>query len=93
MKEGQIREPEDVNMKSWDEFQKTGLFWLINSVLHVFGWAIVFEREHGEKDICNVFPARVKYRGFSEPAQSAAHGMIADYLSKNIEELKGETQL
>lgn len=93
MKGSQQRSPEMVTKKDWEEFQKTGLFWVINSVLHVFGWAIVYEREPGSDDICRVYPARVKYRGFSEPAQSAAHQMIAQYMVENAECLKDETEL
>jgi hypothetical protein len=87
----QPRQPYMVDKKHWEEFHKTGLFWLINSILHVFGWAIVYEIE--EDQIKRVYPARVKYRGFSPEVQEQAHKMIADYLSENIVELKEETQL
>jgi hypothetical protein len=29
--------------KEWSEFRSTGLLLFINQILHVFGWAIVFE--------------------------------------------------
>ena len=80
--------------KQWEEFQKTGLFWLINSILHVFGWAIVYEwcPEDGTQ-IKRVFPARVKFRGFSENNQEEAHKMIARYMADNAGELKEEAEL
>lgn len=83
--------PEKVQKKSWGEFQRTGLFLLINSILHVFGWAIMYEIEAGE--ISAVYPVRVKYRGFSENAQASAHKMIAQYMVENAELLKDETEL
>jgi hypothetical protein len=91
MKARQQRSYDSVTKKEWEEFHSTGLFWLINSVLHVFGWAIVYEMDEGE--IKKVYPARVKYRGYSPEVQEQAHKMIADYLSQNIEELKEETKL
>lgn len=92
MKGSQKREPEMVNKKHWEEFHKTGLFWLINSMLHVFGWAIVFETNEAAQ-IVTVYPARVKYRGFSAEVQEQAHKMISQYMVENIEELKEETEL
>lgn len=32
-----------INKKTWDEFRATGLLWLVNTILHVFGWAIVVD--------------------------------------------------
>lgn len=76
--------------KSWNDFQKTGLFWLLNTFLHVFGWCLIYEREAG--DIKRVYPARTKFRGFSENCQDAGHRMVAQYLAANAEELKKETE-
>lgn len=52
-----------VDKKTWQEFKDSGLLWWINMILHTFGWAIVFEISKRGK-IINVYPARVKYRGF-----------------------------
>lgn len=51
-----------VNKISWQEFRDSGMLWWINMILHTFGLAIVFDMEDGE--IKEVYPARVKYRGF-----------------------------
>lgn len=52
-----------VEKKGWKEFRDTGLLWFINSILHLFGWAIVIAiNEDGE--ITDAYPARVKFRGF-----------------------------
>ena len=78
----------EVKEKSWKEFKDTGLLWAINSVLHLFGWAIVYEIEDGE--IKRVFPARVKYRGFDEKSNEEGYIRVSEYLLENIGELSKE---
>lgn len=51
-----------VTRKTWKEFRKSGLLWFINSMLHAFGWAIVFYTK--EDGTLEVYPARVRFRGF-----------------------------
>ena len=58
-----------VNKISWKEFKDSGMLWWINMILHTFGLAIVFDMEDGE--IKEVYPARVKYRGFGEKNKNA----------------------
>ena len=79
-----------VTKKSWTEFRSTGLLLFINSILHVFGWAIVFEMENDE--VKNVYPARVKFRGFDEKSIEESHIKIAEYLEKEIPELIKEAK-
>ena len=53
-----------VARKTWEEFRECKMIWFINTILHAFGWAIVLEpKEDGGLD---AYPARVKFRGFSE---------------------------
>jgi hypothetical protein len=80
-----------VTKKSWAEFRKTGLLLFINQILHVFGWAIVFEFD-GE-EIKEVYPARVKFRGFDHESAGESYINITNYLKENIDELKKETEL
>lgn len=77
--------------KTWNEFQNTGLFWLINTFLHVFGWCLIYEHIAG--DIKRVYPARTKFRGFSPDVQETAHKKIAQFMLENAQELKEETEL
>jgi len=77
-----------VTRKTWSEFRATGLLFLINQLLHVFGWAICMDIENDE--IKDVFPARVKYRGFDEKSQEEQHIKIATYMAENAEILKQE---
>ena len=50
--------------KTWIKFKESGLLWWINMILHTFGWAIVLEIDKDTKELLDVYPARVKYRGF-----------------------------
>lgn len=81
----------EVTEKSWKELKDIGLLWLINSILHLFGWAIAYEYENG--DIKRVYPVRVKYRGFDEKTNTEGYIKVSDYLRRNIEELYGEAQI
>ena len=84
--------------RSWCEFRKIGLLWLVNSILHLFGWAIVFEFNDGagtfndDTELKYVYPARVKYRGFSEKDNSEGYEKVTEYLNGNIGELLKEAR-
>ena len=69
-----------IEKKTWAEFRAAGLLWWVNRILHLFGWAIVCDVEDDET-ISEVYPARVKFRGFD--GQSEADGFIA--LTAHIE--------
>ena len=38
-----------VEKKSWEEFREIGLLWFINTILHMFSWAICFEIDNEKK--------------------------------------------
>lgn len=73
---------------SWEQFRKSGLLWFINSILHLFGWAIVMIMTDGK--VTNVYPARVPYRGFSENDNTDGYAKVTRYLKDNIDELDME---
>lgn len=77
-----------VNKKSWEEFRATGLLMFINSFLHIFGWSIVMDIEN--EKVTSVYPARVKFRGFSEESQTKAYNKLAYYLKENGNKLYDE---
>lgn len=79
-----------INRKSWEDFRATGLLWFVNSFLHAFGWSLVVELEGGV--LTNVYPARVKYRGFSEEITTKGHIDVATYLKENADELLEEAK-
>ena len=99
MREDQKEPIKWVELKSWDEFRQTGLFMFVNTILHVFGWALVVQVDYDkEKQIETGFvkdckPARIKFRGFSESDQDEMHKRIGSYLAQNSETLKEDTLL
>lgn len=81
-----------INKKSWKEFQETGLLLFINQILHVFGWAIVYDKDPETKEVIDVYPARVKFRGFSAESTGNSYKKISKYLVSNAEELLKEAE-
>lgn len=80
-----------INKKSWKEFRESGLLWFINMILHTFGWAITLE-VNDDDEITDVYPARVKYRGFSEQINTDGYKKVAKYFAKNYEEILKESE-
>jgi len=79
-----------VTKKEWSEFRNTGLVVFINQMLHIFGWALVFQMENDE--IKSVYPARVKFRGFDNDSTSKAYEKITKFMLDNASELNDEVQ-
>lgn len=77
-----------VNERTWSEFRETGLLWLVNSILHLFGWAICFDVD-GDT-INRVFPARVKFRGFDNDTVSEGYRKVSHYIKDNADVLAEE---
>ncbi len=84
-----IIEPDEFSKRSWNEFRDTGLFLLINCILHAFGWAIVMViSDDGNSDrVIQAFPARVGYRGFNEASIKESYANISAYLRANVNKL------
>ncbi len=78
-----------VDKKSWKEFRESGLLWWVNMVLHTFGWAIVINIEENG-DISDVYPARVRFRGFAEQDNTDGYQKVSKYLKENSNELVKE---
>lgn len=79
-----------VTEKSWKEFRESGLLWFINQTLHLFGWALVMEFEGDE--IKRVYPARVKFRGFSEDVNADGYVKVSEYMKNNVDDLFKESK-
>lgn len=75
---------------SWKEFRDNGMLWLVNTILHLFGYAIVYEIENEE--IIDVYVARVSFRGFSEKLNSDGYIKVSKYSSENINDLLKEAE-
>jgi len=81
-----------MNIESWREFQDTGLLWFINTILHVFGWAIVVGVNIDDGSSC-AFPARVPYCGFPEEANDRGYKRIREYMAKNGADLLSDVEV
>ena len=79
-----------ISKKSWEEFRNSGLLWWINMILHTFGWAIVVKME--EDKVVDVYPARVKYRGFEEKNNTEGYIKVSKYIKENADELLEESE-
>ncbi|WP_432400962.1 hypothetical protein [Wukongibacter sp. M2B1] len=80
-----------VAKKSWKEFRECGLLWWINMILHTFGWAIVCNIDDNG-NIKEVYPARVKFRGFSEEDNTKGYVKVTEYLNKESSKLLEESK-
>ena len=76
-----------VEKRTWAEFRKSGLLWFINAILHAFGWAIILEIDSETKEITDCYPARVKFRGFSEDRNTEGYKKLSCYMRDNADEL------
>jgi len=79
-----------VTKKEWSEFRNTGLVLIVNQILHIFGWALVFEIENEE--IKSVYPARVKFRGFDNKNTDEAYKKVSQFMLDNAKELNEEAK-
>lgn len=80
-----------ITKKSWKEFRDSGLLWWINMILHTFGWSIAFDIQD-DGTISNVYPCRVKFRGFDEKSNTEGYIKVSEYLEKNIIEIVDESK-
>lgn len=79
-----------VEKKTWNEFRDSGFLWWINMLLHTFGWAICVYID--DEKIVDVYPARVKYRGFSEKNNTDGYIKVSKYMKENVDELLEESE-
>lgn len=80
-----------VTEKSIQEFREAGMLWFANSLLHVFGWAIVAETNDAGQPV-RLYPARVKYRGFSPDLNDIGYSQVSQYMQNNADILLAESK-
>ena len=78
-----------LSKRSWNTFRNTGLLLIINQILHIFGWAIVFDFDKSGK-LKEVYPARCKFRGFDNKLITGNYIKISKYMVKNSRDLLRE---
>ena len=71
---------------SWEDFKNNEMVWFVNTILHVFGLAIVFDYDE-DNNLKEVYPARCKFRGFPEDVNSKNYIKVTEYLKANIDDL------
>jgi len=51
-----------VKEKSWKEFQESGMLWMANTILQVFGWSIAIDQDENGNIIVDdkKFPSGMK---------------------------------
>lgn len=77
-----------ITRKTWNEFRESGLLWLINTILHAFGWAIVFGYDENNEPL--VYPARVKFRGFPQNVNTDGYIKVSKFIKDNANDLLNE---
>lgn len=80
-----------INKKSWEEFRDSGMLWWINMILHTFGWAITYKFDDNG-NIMEVYPARVKFRGFGEKNNTEGYIKVSQFMKENAESLLKESE-
>lgn len=80
-----------IEERTWEEFKNIKLLWFINTILHLFGWAIVFETDK-ETNTSRCYPARVRFRGFDEATNTEGYIKLSEYLKENIDSLVEESK-
>jgi hypothetical protein len=83
-----------VVLKTWAEFRKTGLFLIVNQLLHVFGWSLIIQTEKDKPDeIIGVLAARVVFRGFNEQGQGEDYTRVTEYMAQEAADLLNEVRI
>ena len=83
------KEEGNLELRTWSEFKEQGFLWFVNSILHVFGWAIATREDtNSEELIAQVY--RTKFRGFPEETNTRGYALIAEYMKNNADVLYDE---
>lgn len=83
------KEEGNLELRTWSEFKEQGFLWFVNSILHVFGWAIATREDtNSEELIAQVY--RTKFRGFPEETNTRGYALIAEYMKNNADALYDE---
>ena len=80
-----------LDQKTWEEFQSTGLLWLVNTFLHTFGWTLMAQVDD-DGNIIGGVPCRTDYRGFTTDINDEGYLKVTDWLKENIDMLEGDVE-
>lgn len=80
-----------LDQKTWEEFQSTGLLWLVNTFLHTFGWTLMAQVDD-DGNIIGGVPCRTDFRGFTTDINDEGYLKVTDWLKENIDMLEGDVE-
>lgn len=80
-----------LDQKTWKEFQSTGLLWLVNTFLHIFGWTLMAQVDD-DGNIIGGVPCRTDFRGFTTDINDEGYLKVTDWLKENIDMLEGDVE-
>lgn len=76
--------------RTWTEFRDSGMLWWCNRILHIFGWAIVFNVDDVTGEILSVEPNRTVWRGFTPELEANGFERVTAWMASNVEDLQRE---
>lgn len=65
----------------WDEFYESGMLWMVNRTLHIFGWSIVLQYED-DGSVSRAWPSRTKWKGFGQETNEAGYARVESWLQR-----------
>lgn len=80
-----------LDQKTWEEFQSTGLLWLVNTFLHTFGWTLMAQVDD-DGNIIGGVPCRTDFRGFTTDINDEGYLKVTDWLKENIDMLEEDVE-
>lgn len=86
--ERNFNEKEYIKEITGKEFQDSGMLWFVNTILHQFGMAILYDHN---KD--TISPAICRFRGFAEQNNDEGYKKVTDYLRDNIIEIERDFEI
>lgn len=75
-----------IERRTWKEFRESKLLWWANRLLQTFGWSLVCSMDDNG-DIVDVYPARVKFRGYGEDVDNEGFIGLMDYVVIHAKEI------
>jgi hypothetical protein len=81
-----------VQRMTWEQFHSSKLLWWVNRSLHLLGWAIIIVYDDEAKKVVDAYPARVRYRGFSEADETEGFAVLSKAMAKNAKQLAKEAE-
>ena len=80
-----------LDQKTWEEFQNTGLLWLVNTFLHTFGWTLMTQVDD-DGNIIGGVACRTDFRFFTTDINDEGYLKVTDWLKENIDMLEGDVE-